>query len=125
MPQPSARHLHVGLPHRANPTPGCPPLLQIYSVESHRLALALDRRGALVQIVRSAVLQVRCTRCAVSWHAMLLAVYHNDTSWMWRVCSCPAVALLPAACTCSDKGNTKPLLSNCLATVLLPSRPWG
>jgi Leucine-rich repeat (LRR) protein len=31
--------------------------VQIYSVESHRLALALDRRGALVQIVRSAVLQ--------------------------------------------------------------------
>lgn len=30
---------------------------QIYSVESHRLALALDRRGLLVQIVRSAVLQ--------------------------------------------------------------------
>ena len=40
---------------------------QIYSVESHRLALALDRRGALVQIVRSAVLQVRCAVlcCAV------------------------------------------------------------
>ena len=32
-------------------------LPQIYSVESHRLALALDRRGMLVQIVRSAVLQ--------------------------------------------------------------------
>lgn len=30
--------------------------VQIYSVESHRLALALDRRGLLVQIVRSAVL---------------------------------------------------------------------
>lgn len=30
--------------------------MQIYSVESHRLALALDRRGLLVQIVRSAVL---------------------------------------------------------------------
>ena len=29
---------------------------QIYSVESHRLALALDRRGMLAQIVRSAVL---------------------------------------------------------------------
>ncbi len=31
--------------------------LQIYSVESHRLALALDSRGLLMQIVRSAVLQ--------------------------------------------------------------------
>jgi hypothetical protein len=31
--------------------------LQIYSVDSHRLALALDRRGMLVQVVRSAVLQ--------------------------------------------------------------------
>lgn len=35
---------------------GLPAPLQIYSVESHRLALALDRRGLLVQIVRSAVL---------------------------------------------------------------------
>ena len=33
------------------------PSPQIYSVESHRLALALDRRGLLVQIVRSAILQ--------------------------------------------------------------------
>jgi hypothetical protein len=31
--------------------------MQIYSVESHRLAMALDRRGMLLQIVRSAVLQ--------------------------------------------------------------------
>ncbi|KAI3428648.1 hypothetical protein D9Q98_007471 [Chlorella vulgaris] len=31
--------------------------VQIYSVESHRLALALDSRGLLMQIVRSAVLQ--------------------------------------------------------------------
>lgn len=53
----------------ARDLPACPPLhcphtlplSQIYSVESHRLALALDRRGALVQIVRSAILQV-CRR---------------------------------------------------------------
>ena len=32
------------------------PLSQIYSVDSHRLALALDSRGMLLQIVRSAVL---------------------------------------------------------------------
>lgn len=38
------------VPHPRTPT-------QIYSVESHRLAMALDRRGMLVQIVRSAVLQ--------------------------------------------------------------------
>lgn len=36
--------------------------VQIYSVDSHRLALALDRRGMLVQIVRSAVLQVSAGR---------------------------------------------------------------
>lgn len=38
------------------PPPHPPRGMQIYSVESHRLALALDRRGLLVQIVRSAVL---------------------------------------------------------------------
>ena len=68
--------LHAGTPQwpastpagRRCSTPACPlmhtrlppwPLDQIYSVESHRLALALDRRGALVQIVRSAILQAR------------------------------------------------------------------
>ena len=38
------------------PTPLPLPLPQIYSVDSHRLALALDSRGMLLQIVRSAVL---------------------------------------------------------------------
>ena len=42
------------LPPWPFPAASCP---QIYSVDSHRLALALDRRGMLVQIVRSAVLQ--------------------------------------------------------------------